>query len=39
MQYLSKLHTHKPVGPDGMHAQILSWLADVTVKMFPIVFE
>ncbi|PKU30254.1 rna-directed dna polymerase from mobile element jockey-like [Limosa lapponica baueri] len=37
--HLTKLDTHKPMGPDGMHQRVLRELANVIVKLPSIVFE
>jgi len=36
---LSKLNTHKSMGPDGMQLEVLRERADVIVEPLPIVFE
>jgi len=31
-EYLSKIDFHKPIGPDGMHTQVLRELSDVIMR-------
>ncbi|GAB0177898.1 mitochondrial enolase superfamily member 1 [Grus japonensis] len=38
-EYLSNMDTHKPMGPDGIHPQVLRELADVIVRLLSIIFD
>ncbi|KFP08524.1 hypothetical protein N300_08319, partial [Calypte anna] len=33
-----RLYIHKPIGPDGMHPQMLRELVDVIARLLPIIF-
>lgn len=37
--YLNKVKTHKSLGPDRLHPQVLREFADVIVRPFWIIFE
>ena len=38
-EHLNKLDTHKDMGPDGMHTQVVREMTDVIVRPLAIVFE